>query len=274
MKRSLYCIAVVLAAVLAAPLLVLAAIPQISMAGSASQSPPLPESGSEIIWDQTFAASFGVASQDFVGTALSAYDVFSADDFTAGEDCQITAIHVMGMVAMGSGMSSASALHWEIYENSQGIPAGYPGGAAPLWSISLPPNDPQVTLVSNNTGVSLILTTPVSLPPGDYWLVFYPTMDQQWFWATAVTNNLRIAQMINPSLCFGCGANWVSIQTCAGATNHDLAFRLDGQQSGVGPFAGTDIPTFSQWGMIFFVLFLAAASFMVIRRRVKVRQPD
>jgi hypothetical protein len=252
----------------------LAAAPQLSMTGSASMVPPLPSDGSEILWDQCYADSFGVASQDFIGTANSAYDVFSADDFTAGKDCQITAIHVMGMVSTGSGMSTASALHWEIYENNQGTPAGYPGGGAPLWSISLPPNNPQVTLRSNNTGVSLNLTTPVSLPPGDYWLVFYPTLDQQWFWATAVTGNLQIAQLINPSLCFGCGPDWVSIQTCAGASNHDLAFRLDGRQSGVLPLAGTTIPTLNQWGMILFVLFLAAASFMVIRRRIMVHQPD
>jgi hypothetical protein len=222
------------------------------------------------LWDQTVAAGFGVASQEFPG-AFSTYNTFSADDFTAGQNCQITAIHVMGMVSTGSGVIGASALHWEIYENDIGVPAGYPGGGAPLWSISLPPSDPQVTLRSNNTGVSLYLDTPVSLPPGNYWLVFYPTMDfssfGQWFWATASTSNLQIAQVINPSLCFGCGADWVSIQTCAGASDHDLAFRLDGTQSGVGPLNGTIIPTLNQWGLLLFGILLAAVSFMVIRRR-------
>ena len=277
MKRVLYCIAVVLVALLAAPFAVSAATPQLSMTGSASQAPPLPPAGSEILWDQSLADSFGVASQDF-GTGFSTYNTFSADDFTAGEDFQITAIHVMGMVSSGPGMSAASALHWAIYANNLGIPAGYPGDGAPLWTISLPPDDPQVTLRSSNTGVSLTLTTPVSLPPGTYWLVFYPTMNfsffGQWFWATAVTNNVQVAQLINPSLCFGCGPDWVSIQACAGASNHDLAFRLDGQQSGTGPgpgpepTQGTTIPTLNQWGVIFFVLLLVAASFMVIRRRV------
>jgi len=279
MKRVSYCAAVFLAALLAAPFAVWAAVPQLSMTGSPSLAPPPPPAGTEILWDQTLADNFGVASQEFPG-AFSTYNTFSADDFTAGEDFEIGAIHVMGMVISGPGLSGASALNWEIYENNSGIPAGYPGGGAPLWSISLPPNDPQVTLRSGNTGVSLTLTTPVSLPPGTYWLVFYPTMNfslsGQWFWATAGTNNVQVAQLINPSGCFGCGPNWVSIQTCAGAISHDLAFRLDGLQSeeeptpgpGPGPTQETNIPTLSQWGMIFFVLLLAVASFIVIRRKV------
>jgi hypothetical protein len=246
------------------------------MTGSPSSGPPPPSSGKIILWDQSLATSFGVASQKFPGS-YSTYNTFSADDFTAGEDFQIAAIHIMGMVSSGPGMGSASALNWEIYEDNLSVPAGYPGSGAPFWSISLPPDDPQVTLRSSNTGVSLTLTTPVSLPPGTYWLVFYPTMDfslfGQWFWATAATANLQVAQIINPSMCFGCGPNWTSIQTCAGATDYDLAFRLDGLQSGEepppgpgpGPIQETTIPTLNQWGVIFFVLLLVAASILVIR---------
>jgi hypothetical protein len=272
MKRGLCCMAVVLVILLAAPFMVFAAAPQRSATGTASPPLPLPLNGSTVLWDQSNTAANGVASQDFEA-ATESMSTFGADDFTNAQPWHIETIHVLGTVVTRTSLANASALHWEIYQNNGGVPAGFPGGgSAPLWSITLPPTDAQVTLTDSETDVTLALTSPIDLPPGVYWLVFYPSMDftsfGQWFWSTATTANLQVAQMINPGGGFGQGIDWTNMQIFTGnVTEHDLAFRLDGQ-------IAAGVPTLGQWGMIFFVLLLAAASFMVIRRRVMVRQSD
>ena len=45
-------------------------------------------------------------------------------------------------------LTLAHALNWEIYADAGGVPDGDPwgGGSAPVWSLSLPPTDAQVTL--------------------------------------------------------------------------------------------------------------------------------
>jgi hypothetical protein len=55
------------------------------------------------------------------------------------------------------------------------------------------------------------------------------------------------------------------MQIFTSTTDHDLAFRLDGQ-------IAAGVPTLGQWGMIFFVLLLAAASVFILRRKVVARQ--
>jgi hypothetical protein len=271
MNRGLCYTAVVLLAVLAVPFIAAAATPRASAVSPGPPSSlPLPTDGETILWNQSSATTNGVASQEFEA-AQATYTIFAADDFTNAAPWKIGTIHVMGVVTTATGLNNASALQWAIYADNGGVPAGYPGGGdAPVWSISLPPTDAQVTLSDSNTDVTLNLTTPVNLPPGTYWLVFYPTMNfgtfGQWYWATSTTTNGAIAQMINPGNGFGYGTDWASIQVFTIYTDHDLAFRLDGQAN-----AAAGIPTLGQWGMIFFVLLLAAVSLVILRRKTVVR---
>ena len=262
--------AVVLTALLAVPFMAWA-VPVISATGATSPAIPVPL-GTQILWDQSDSKGLAYASQNFVAS-LDACDIYGADDFIVGEGWSIGAIHVIGLITGGAGLSNATSLHWAIYADQGGFPAGYPGsGADPVWSISLAPGNAQVILRDSNSDVSLILSSPLSLPAGKYWLVFYANPSQQWFWATASSLNNDVAELINPGRCFAIGGGWVKIlEAPICSTSHDFAFRLDGIGAGPGP-DGRTIPTLDQWGMLFFALILAAASFLVIRRRVSERR--
>jgi hypothetical protein len=268
MRRGLCFSTVVLLAVLVVPFMAAAATPKVSLVHPGPPTVlPLPINGNVILWDQSDATLFGVASQEFPDQ--TDFSVFAADDFITTERWDISTIYVLG-VSIAVGLNSATALNWAIYANDGGLPAGFPGGgAAPVWSISLPPTDPHVILSDANTNVRLNLSTPINLSPGTYWLIFYPTMSfsevGQWFWSTSTTTNGAIAQVINPGGGFGVGTDWLSIQDFAPTSDHDLAFRLDGQISVIG------IPTLNQWGVIFFVLFLTGVSLLLIRRKAIVR---
>lgn len=184
-----------------------------------------------VLWDQPVGASVvGVASQKF-DPPNAALDIFAADDFMNAVPWNISTIYVPGT---GADLSNAASLNWALYADAGGVPAGdpYGGGAAPVWSLSLPPADPQVTLSGSNAAATLTLNVPVALPPGSYWLIFYPDLDftsfGQWWWYRSDTTNLYLAQIINPPGGWGFGASWASVQSVAGGPEQDLAFTLTG----------------------------------------------
>ena len=55
------------------------------------------------------------------------------------------------------------------------------GGNPPLWTLTLAPTDPMVVISTGTPGgypsnTTLNLASPVTVPPGHWWLVFYPSM--------------------------------------------------------------------------------------------------
>lgn len=172
----------------------------------------------------------GYPSQDFEAT-YDSHDIALADDFTTSQSATITSIFIPGYVPDGS-LASANALNWQIYANAGGVPAGNPfgGGSAPLWSASLVPTDPHVTVSGND--VTLTLDPPLTLPAGTYWLVFYPQLDfgvaGYYYWFSSTTTNGYTAHFINPG---GgsviCPTVWTPVTDgCFGGIDHDLAFRI------------------------------------------------
>ncbi len=126
---------------------------------------------------------------------------------------------------------------WQIYADAAGIPAGDPsgGGSPPLWTITLPPTDTMVTITNGSFGLpsdaTLNLSAPLSLSPGTYWFVFYPTAPfvpfGQYGRQAADTTNGYVGQFINPGGDFGFGTAWQDWRVL-GSPQQDQAFRIEG----------------------------------------------
>ncbi len=209
----------------------------------------------DVLWDQPISVITQSAwvNQEFGD--FSSYSSFLADDFVNTEPWLIQSIFVPGDGWSGfSTLMNATALTWQIYADSvitPGIPAGDPsgGGSPPVWTLTLPPNNPQVVITAGTPGglpsnVQLNLAMPGVLPPGTWWLVFYPTMEYgsfgQYGRQPADTNNGYTGQFINPGGGFGYGTAWQDWNVL-GSVGHDIAFRLEGT---VAPIA--DVPWLSE----------------------------
>ncbi len=202
-----------------------------------------------VLWDQPLSTvnQNAYVDQDF--SDLPTYSSYLADDFINETSWNIGTIFVPGDGWNGfTTLMNATSLTWAIYADQgvlpsgpismMGIPDGYPGGGnAPYWTITLPPTDPQVAITTGTGGypsnTTLTLTTPISLPPGAWWLYFYPTLNfasyGQFGRQPSDTTNGGMAQFINPGGGFGLGTglqNW-NILDPVGLTQHDLAFRLE-----------------------------------------------
>jgi hypothetical protein len=209
-----------------------------------SQAPGTEAVSAVVLWDQPSNAYTGIIDQYFPDFGAG---VYSADDFIAAAPWRISKIFVSG-VTTGSGyLNNAVSLNWAIYANAGGLPAGYPGaGATPLWSLSLPPTAPGVTLSGGNLEATLDIAAagalPITLPAGTYWLEFYPSLNfspfGQWFWYTSGTANGSIAQVVDPTNLLGAGwTSWVPWTNVTGGV-HDAAFRLEGDICVGGSYGG------------------------------------
>ncbi len=144
--------------------------------------------GDQVLWNQPISTSNtnAYANQDFE-TAYDGNDIWNGDDFTNTVSWNISTIYVPGDTwNPGSDLTCATSLNFYIYTDNSGVPAGYPdgglgGSGAPVWSLSLAPANSQIALTAGvnayKTNVTLNLTSPIQLPPGTYWLVYYPEMD-------------------------------------------------------------------------------------------------
>jgi hypothetical protein len=199
-----------------------------------------PEAVNAILLDQPLSATNtnAYANQDF--TDYDTYDIYIADDFTVpAGGWQISAIFVPSNAwNPGGPISCGTTLHFEIYADAGGVPAGYPGSTPPVWSLAAVPADPQFTITAG-TGAFLtnVLATPTvqpTLAPGTYWLVSYVTASYatcgQFGRQVADTVNGNVAMVINPGGGFTYPTVWTSIQSATtwALTQHDLAFRIEG----------------------------------------------
>lgn len=195
------------------------------------------------------------ADQDFE-TLYDDLDIFLADDFTTNKKpWRIDTIFVPGALwnATGATLANATTLHFEIYRNSGGKPNGDPrgGGIAPFWALAVPPTDSRITIetvaidsIVTQGNVTLTLASPIMLPSGTYWFVFYPELDfgtsGQYGRFTADTTNLFPAQVINPDQGWRqdpadpgsplLPASWSDASVLPLFSQHDLAFCLQGKE--------------------------------------------
>lgn len=194
-------------------------------------------SGNQVLWDQPVVdPDTNYANQDMPD--YPGYSSMIADDFIVDSPWAIKTIFMPGGWAGPRNLANASEMHFYIYADDGGVPAGKPtgGGAPPIWSLSIPITDPQLTLYADGrdvaTNVMLELTTPLKLKPGHYWLIGYPTLllspYGQYGRPTSFTTNGYLARWINPQGGFGHGSGWLPL-SAIGAVETDAAFRIEGE---------------------------------------------
>jgi hypothetical protein len=198
-----------------------------------------------VLWDQPLSAANQAAYVNQQFSDFTAFSTYLGDDFVNADPWTIETIFVPGDMwnAASPSLYNATALHWEIYADNGGVPAGNPEAGGAVWSLSLPPGDAQVVISTGTPGgylsnVTLNLATPVNLPAGHYWFVFYPTMafspSGQYGRQPADTTNGYTGQAINPQGGFGMGTSWQSWMVWPGADRPDMAFRIEGTIGPVG----------------------------------------
>jgi hypothetical protein len=232
-KIALFGFALLLGAALASA----ADVPTLVGASGGGQS-VIPAAEFAVLWDQPLSAvnTNAYANQEFGDFAD--YSCFVADDFVVpAGGWSINAMFIPNDGWNGATtMACASMLHFEIWADAAGIPAGYPGSGTPVWSLAVPPTDPQITLTLGTLGIPsnvlLTLATPAQVAAaGTYWFVFYPTADfgtcGQFGRQPSDTSNGSLTQWINPGGGFGYGTAWQG-WSILGAAEHDAAFRLEG----------------------------------------------
>lgn len=226
------------------PQLVLPVADPLAGLKKALENPSRGPSASYLLWEQLVSQvnTSAYVDQDF--SNLPSYGTYLADDFEASIGWAVNLIFIPGggTYKPGKSLADASLLHFLIYTDNAGVPSGYPGGgAAPLWSLDIAPGDSRISLSTGVGGLAtdttLALTAPFYLPPGHYWLVFYPEMSSitigQYGRNPSDSSNGYTAKVINPGNGWGKGwtawTDWTNIDP--GLTQTDIAFRLEGDQA-------------------------------------------
>jgi len=208
-----------------------------SLAGTAS---PAAQTDSVLLWDQPLSTvnTAAYVNQDFPDSPSSSS--FLTDDFVVDTLWNIDGFFLPGDGWNGfSTLLNAYNLTFMIYADDMGVPAGDPSGRGdpPVWGLNIPPTDPHLT-ITNGTGgmpsnVQLDLDTPIPLPAGHYWFIFYPTMVfnpyGQYGRQPSDTTNGYTGQFVNPGNGFGLGTEWQP-WSVIGPTQQDLAFSIYGTE--------------------------------------------
>ena len=228
---------------LSLPALVLAQGPVVSTGPSGEGVGGAPLGSPDALWNQPSDGWNAIVDQYFPDFGAGAY---SADDFSNAYPWMVESIFVDGSNQYtGAGqLIWADSLHWLIYPDAGGVPGGYPGIGGELWSHSCSPGAPEVTIGGgDNLQATLDIVAaqgaPLYLPPGTYWLCFYPSLNftayHQWFWDSAGTTNLAIARVIDPTDLLDEGWFFWTPWTVIDPVLHDAAFRLEGTKMAAEP---------------------------------------
>jgi len=244
MKARFLWATVIVLILISLPALVLAQGPVPSTGPSGDGVGVAPLGSPDALWVQSNAGLGGIVSQYFPD--YCACGVYSADDFSNSYPWMVESIFVDGHHDYSGGLLNANSLNWFIYPDAAGKPSSHPGCGGELWSYSCLPTAPEVILSgANNDDITLDIVqaqgAPLYLPPGHYWLCFYPSLDfdpyWQWWWDVANSSNLHVSHIIDPSNMFGEGwtswTRWSDIEYWV----YDLAFQLEGTEIAPEPNA-------------------------------------
>jgi len=183
-----------------------------------------------VLWDQYANWSTNNhAAQDFEA-GMDSYDIYAADDFENTMAWEIDTITIRGGWTDFVDISVATSIQWWICPDNGGEPlCDPPNDGSAVWSISLPPANPQVHLGYHQPeDVILTLDTPVILPPGHWWLAYQVSLDYstygQYGWSGTYDPVWgAVAKQNNPNNGFGMGTGWWNNNG-----GEDYMFRLEG----------------------------------------------
>lgn len=197
--------------------------------------------GSEVLWDQPATGSGSIASDYFIGHPDGDAGIYSADDFLIDWGRQITGIVTPGAWSSqfpNGTVADADTITWRIYSDAGGVPAGHPEDDDPLWSLTLAPDHPAVTIDDEDIALDIVAAegAGIVLDAGRYWLSVTPEIAYQtsianrWNWRQGLPRETG-GRMIDPQNLFNIGAtDWTSFQD-AGLSWTDVAFTLYGTQA-------------------------------------------
>jgi len=206
---------------------------------AAAQTPNAPARDvNAVLWDQPISTVNTDTYVDQEFEDYPAYSSFLADDFIADSPWTIDSFFVPGNGWNGfTTLLNASQVTFMIFADDMGVPAGDPAGRGdpPLWVETMLPTDPSLTITTGAGGypsdVLFELDTPILLPSGHYWFIFYPTLNftsyGQFGRQASDTANGYTAQFVNPGGGFGYGTEWQP-WTVIGPTQTDVAFSIYG----------------------------------------------
>lgn len=175
-----------------------------------------------VLYSQLDNPSGTLTSQEFEA-ALSTFDAMTADDFlVTGGAWTIDELFVPGSSPIAA---NGGAVDVAFYFDAAGLPGALHTALA---------NQP---FTENGTGdLTVMLSSPVVLAPGTWWLSVVVDMDfnsgSQWFWESRTVQTGSAAAWQNPSDGFGTGCtSWTSKPSCAGLTQGtpDQVFEIRGR---------------------------------------------
>lgn len=202
------------------------------------------------LWDQPVSTvnAHPYHNQDYDNFPES--DMWISDDFENTETWHITSIFVPGGfvtdVFRASTLGNAKSLSWYVYGDNGGKPEGHPRvPVSPVWSISLAPSDPQISITkgwgNDPSNVTLNLLAPPRIAPGRYWFIFSPEIKYNLYGEhgrqPSDTEFGYDAQVIQPTGTDGFPTEWTSVldpivpwvqERFPPLAQQDFAFRLEG----------------------------------------------
>ncbi|MGA9335774.1 MAG: S8 family serine peptidase, partial [Rudaea sp.] len=174
---------------------------------------------SALLLDQPSQGNFGFYSVFFTDIGAGAY---AADDFAvAGLTTNLSKVSFPGFVTGATGLTGLTGhnIHFEIYADSTGVPAGQPESAPStyFWNYVATIGTTAGLDVTGNT-ISLDLAAagapPTALPAGTYWFVVWPEIAYDgdgngWAWFESENTFGNNAHNIDPDHLFmGTSGNW------------------------------------------------------------------
>jgi hypothetical protein len=229
-----------------------------------SAGPNVGDGPLRVLWDQPWPQSGSAFQSQDYEDENNTDDVYAADDFFVSGHWTIYGIAIPAITFYeppdSCCLTSATKLNFMIYKDppplcpwagNPGAPDGYPGGGnAPIWSVSLSPEDSQLDIDEFDYGdgscvnyIFLVLTTPVELERGSYWLVFYPELKSSCGDAYLLTSSSMRGydgQLIYPNDTDPYWSNWFSFHDRFSIDHQDLVFMIMGTSTG-GSNPGVDL---------------------------------
>ena len=190
---------------------------------------PAPAVPSAVLYDQMDNASAnGTNSQDFEA-ANATFTNQVADDFVvpAGQVWTVTGVDAAGVYFNGPGPAASFNVYF--YTNAGTLP-----GALVENRLAQAYTDPAGT-----GSPVIVLSTPVVLPAGIYWVTVQARLDftpgGQWGWNDRTVTSNNPAAFENPGGGFACPTNTWAVKTdCIPTADPDNMFRLNGTSAAAG----------------------------------------